>query len=74
MGAITNKIAGKLKKIEGRVTGDKVREAQGSAQDTVGSVELKAKKGVAKVKAGVAKAKIKAKVGMAKLKAKVGLE
>lgn len=64
MGAIKNKIAGKLKKAEGKLTGDKLREAQGSVQDAAGTVGMK-------VKAGVAKAKMKAKAGVAKAKAKL---
>ena len=71
MGAITNKIAGKLKKVEGKVTGDKVRTAQGAAQDAAGTVGLKVKKTVAKAKIGIAKAKVKAKVAVTKVKAKV---
>jgi uncharacterized protein YjbJ (UPF0337 family) len=41
MGAISDKIKGKLKKAEGRVTGDKVREAQGGLQDKKGDVEAR---------------------------------
>ena len=74
MGAITNKIAGKLKKVEGKVTGDKVRTAQGAAQDAAGTVGLKVKKTVAKAKVGAAKLKVKAKVAVAKAKAKVGIK
>lgn len=57
MGAIGNKIKGTLKKVEGRVTGDKVREAQGKVQETAGSVGLKVKAGAAKVKAKARAAK-----------------
>jgi len=39
MGAIKDKIVGKAKQVEGRVTGDKVREAQGSARKAKGDVE-----------------------------------
>jgi uncharacterized protein YjbJ (UPF0337 family) len=39
MGAISDKLKGKAKKAEGRVTGDKIRETQGSAQETKGKVE-----------------------------------
>jgi uncharacterized protein YjbJ (UPF0337 family) len=41
MGSISDKIKGKAKQVEGRVTGDKVRETQGSAQKTKGNVEGK---------------------------------
>jgi uncharacterized protein YjbJ (UPF0337 family) len=65
MGAIANKIKGKLKKVEGRVTGDKLREAQGKVQETAGDIGTKAKLGAAKVKA-------KAKAAKATLSTKVG--
>lgn len=64
MGAIGNKIKGKLKEVEGRVTGDKLREGEGRAQKAAGTVGMKVKEGVAKMKAKakVAKAKVAAKV------------
>lgn len=65
MGAIANKIKGKLKKIEGRVTGDKLREAQGKVQETAGDIGTKAKLGAAKMKA-------KARGGKAVLSTKAG--
>lgn len=70
MGAIANKIKGKLKKAEGKLTGDKVREAQGSVQDAAGTVGMKVKAGVAKVKAKVTAAKVK--LGAKALKTKAG--
>jgi len=39
MGAISDKLKGKAKQVEGRVTGDKIREAQGSAQKAKGDIE-----------------------------------
>ena len=39
MGAIKDKIVGKAKQVEGRLTGDKIREAQGSARKAKGDVE-----------------------------------
>ena len=70
MGAIANKIKGKLKKAEGRLTGDKVREAQGSVQDTAGTVGMKAWGAAAKAKL---KAKsVKARVGAKMAKTKAG--
>jgi uncharacterized protein YjbJ (UPF0337 family) len=39
MAAIKDKIVGKAKQVEGRVTGDKAREAQGSARKAKGDVE-----------------------------------
>ena len=39
MGATKDKIVGKAKQVEGRLTGDKVRETQGSARKAKGDVE-----------------------------------
>ncbi|HMG57754.1 MAG TPA: hypothetical protein VK601_29840 [Kofleriaceae bacterium] len=39
MGAITDKLKGKAKRLEGRLTGDRVREAQGAVEETKGKVE-----------------------------------
>lgn len=39
MGKILDKVKGKLMKAEGKVTGDKVRQAQGSFEDTKGDVK-----------------------------------
>ena len=41
MGAIKDKIVGKAKQVEGRLTGDKIRETQGSARKAKGDVEGK---------------------------------
>ena len=67
MGAITDKVKGKLMKAEGKVTGDKVRSAQGSAMETKGKVRGAVESGVAKAKGKVAE--IKARGRMAKGKA-----
>lgn len=39
MGATFDKVKGKLKKAEGEVTGDKLREAQGWAEEKKGEIE-----------------------------------
>lgn len=39
MGKIIDKVKGKLMKVEGKLTGDKVRMAQGALQDTKGDLE-----------------------------------
>ena len=39
MGAISDKLKGKTKQAEGRVTGDKTRETQGKAEETKGDFE-----------------------------------
>ena len=36
---LNDKVVGKLKEVEGKVTGDKLREAQGKAQRTKGKVK-----------------------------------
>ncbi|HEX5062627.1 MAG TPA: hypothetical protein VFV99_24815 [Kofleriaceae bacterium] len=69
MGSITRTIKGKLKKAEGRMTGDKVREAQGAVEEKAGSFGTKVKGNVAKAKAKIAEAKTKAKIKAAKTKA-----
>jgi uncharacterized protein YjbJ (UPF0337 family) len=51
MGAIKDKIAGAAKRAEGKLTGDKVRQAQGAAQQTKGNIEGAASRAAAKVKA-----------------------
>jgi uncharacterized protein YjbJ (UPF0337 family) len=65
MGAMMDKAKGRLKKIEGKVTGDKVRTAQGSVEEGVGDVELEGGSAVDNVKAGVSRAKAKIKSGLA---------
>lgn len=39
MGATSDKLKGKAKKMEGRLTGDRVREAQGGLEEKKGDVE-----------------------------------
>lgn len=67
MGKIIDKVKGKLMKAEGKVTGDKVRQAQGSFEDTKGDV----KGGIDKVKRGAKRManKVSSKVRGAKNKA-----
>ncbi|CAN5296817.1 hypothetical protein BH11MYX1_BH11MYX1_40810 [soil metagenome] len=52
MGAIKDKIAGTVKQVEGKLTGDRVRSAQGTVQKTVGKIEGVAARAASKVKAG----------------------
>ncbi len=65
MGSTAMKIKGTLKKIEGRVTGDKVREVQGKAQAGAGTVAGKVKRAVKRVsrKARTGKAVASTKAG-----------
>lgn len=71
MGKIIDKVKGKLMKAEGKVTGDKVRQAQGSFEDTKGGV----KGGIDRVKRGAKNAmsrasnKVSSMRGKAKRKA-----
>lgn len=74
MGAIKDKIAGTAKKIEGKLTGDKLRTAQGSAQQAKGKLEEGVARVAGKVKAGARnlRAKINAKVDRASAKVERG--
>lgn len=71
MGSIIDKIKGKVKEIEGRLTGDKLRTAQGKATVAKGEVKGVAERASSKVKAGVSKAKAKIRQGSARANAKV---
>lgn len=57
MGALSDKIKGKAKQVEGRLTGDRVREAQGSIQKTKGDVEGAAARAGRDIKRGVRRVK-----------------
>lgn len=56
MGATTDKIKGRAQQIEGKLTGDKIRMAQGTATRAKGKVEGAARRISRKVKAGVRRA------------------
>jgi len=71
MGSIIDKIKGKAKEIEGRLTGDKLRTAQGKATKAKGDVKGVAERASSKVKAGVRKAKAKIRRGSNRANAKV---
>lgn len=66
MGNIANRVKGKLKEIEGRVTGDKVRETEGAVQNGVGKVGSAVKRGVNKLKLKALKTKAGRKAAAAK--------
>ena len=70
MGSIIDKIKGKAKEIEGRVTGDKLRTAQGKATQAKGSAKGVAERASAKVKAGVSRVKGKMQRGRARANAR----
>jgi uncharacterized protein YjbJ (UPF0337 family) len=61
MGAIADKIKGTAKQIEGKLTGDKVRQAQGTVEKTKGKVEGAASRAVRKVKTKVATTRAKSR-------------
>ena len=60
MGALIDKVKGKLMKTEGRVTGDKVRSTQGKVVEAKGKVKGAIDRGVAKARGAKAKASRKA--------------
>jgi uncharacterized protein YjbJ (UPF0337 family) len=64
MGATSDKIKGKAKQVEGRLTGDKLREAQGAAQKTKGDVEGAASRAGRDIKRGARKVKRNIKSAM----------
>lgn len=72
MGAILDKIKGKAKEIEGRLTGDKIRQGQGMAEKAKGDVESAASRAARKVKSGArrVKAKVNAKVDRTRARAR----
>lgn len=65
MGAITDKIKGKAKQIEGRLTGDNVLVAQGTVEEAKGDIEGAASRVVRKVKSAVHRVKTRAKRAIA---------
>lgn len=63
MGANSDKIKGKAKQVEGRLTGDRVREMQGAVEATKGEVKGAVDRAVTRVKAGVTRTKAKIQRG-----------
>ena len=57
MGATSDKLKGRVKQIEGKLTGDKLRMAQGTAQKTKGDIEGAAASVVRDVKGRFGRAK-----------------
>lgn len=70
MGALLDKIKGKLMKAEGKVTDDKVRQAQGAVVETKGKVKGAVERGVAKAKGKATELKTRAKMAKGKAKRK----
>ncbi|HLL23768.1 MAG TPA: hypothetical protein VK427_16630 [Kofleriaceae bacterium] len=72
MGALTDKVKGKLMKAEGQVTDDKVRETQGTAVETKGKVKGAIDRGVTKVKAAVSDVKTRGRAANGRANRKAG--
>jgi uncharacterized protein YjbJ (UPF0337 family) len=66
MGTTATKVKGKLKEIEGRVTGDKLRRLEGKVQKTVGKVGSAIKANIRKAKLRTARTKAGRKAAAAK--------
>ena len=70
MGAIIDKVKGKLMKAEGKATGDKVRSTQGRVVEGKGKVKGKINEGVRKMKAKVNETKLRGRMAKGKAKRK----
>ena len=70
MSAIKDKIAGKLKQVEGRLTGDKVRTAQGTAEKGMGDVKAGASRVASKAKNGARQVKARGQAKTARTRAR----
>jgi len=70
MGSMKDKVNGKLKEIEGRLTGDKVRTAQGKVENKKGDIKAAGERAASRVRAGVSRAKRKVRSARAKANAR----
>jgi len=59
MGSISDKIKGKAKQIEGKLTGDKLRQGQGTVQKAKGDVEGTVERTKRRAKARIDEARAK---------------
>ncbi len=59
MAAMTDKLKGKAKEIEGRLTGDKVRETQGKLEKAKGDVEASISRAKNRARARIDEARAK---------------
>lgn len=66
MSALIDKIKGKAKQLEGRLTGNNVLEAQGTAEKAKGDLEGAASRVARKVKRAVLDVTSRAKAGLAR--------
>jgi uncharacterized protein YjbJ (UPF0337 family) len=66
MGATADKIKGKAMQVEGKLTGDRVRMAQGTAKKAKGDIEGAASRAARKVKRGVRRVKSRVKAAIAR--------
>jgi uncharacterized protein YjbJ (UPF0337 family) len=67
MGAIADKIKGKAKQIEGKLTGDKVLVAQGTVEKAKGDIEGAASRVARNVKRTVRRVERRAKAELARV-------
>jgi uncharacterized protein YjbJ (UPF0337 family) len=70
MGAMTDKIKGKAKEIEGKLTGDRVRTGQGKVEGAKGEAGMKAQRAKSRVKGAAARAKARVKRATSRTRAK----
>lgn len=61
MPATGDRVKGKLKKIEGKLTGDKIRQGQGKIEEMKGDVEASVERAATRVKADVQRARARAR-------------
>jgi uncharacterized protein YjbJ (UPF0337 family) len=57
MSAISDKLKGKAKQVQGKITGNRARTAEGKAQEVTGEAEGMATRAKRKVQRGVSRAK-----------------
>jgi uncharacterized protein YjbJ (UPF0337 family) len=65
-----NKLKGKAKEAEGRLTGDKLRQGQGKVEAAKGDAEIKGKRAAGKVRGALSRAKASVKRAGARVKSK----
>ena len=70
MGAIKDKIVGKAKQVEGRLTGDKIRETQGTARKAKGDVEGKLEGAKVRGRAKLEEMKVRGRAKIDEMKAR----
>jgi uncharacterized protein YjbJ (UPF0337 family) len=59
MGSTSDKLKGKMKQAEGKMTGDRTREARGAAEETKGNIAGSIERAKSRVSARIEEAKAK---------------